>query len=116
MSRPCPGGDMRGWGGPGKVDDMQERKGIITMKGAPMTLVGNEVKVGDKAPGFKAAGPDLLEFDFGRDCKGKVCVIAPVPSLDTSVCNMEARRFDKEAGRLAGKGDILLSALICPSP
>ena len=40
---------------------------------------------------------DLSEFSFASECKGKVCVIVAVPSLDTSVCNMEARRFDREA-------------------
>lgn len=33
---------------------MKERTGLITIKGKPFTLLGNEVKVGDKAPDFEA--------------------------------------------------------------
>lgn len=93
---------------------MDERKGVVTMKGEAVTLVGKEVKEGDKAPRFKALNIDLSEFDFAKECKGKVCVIAPVPSLDTSVCNVEARHFDQEAGQLQGKGEIVIVSMDLP--
>jgi thiol peroxidase len=86
----------------------RERKGAVTMHGKPLTLVGREVKVNEKAPDFKALNMDLSQFDFQAQCRGKVCIIVAVPSLDTSVCNMEARRFDREAGALGQEGDILV--------
>ncbi len=78
---------------------MQERAGIITMKGNPLTLIGNEVKVGDKAPDFIALDNNLTPVRLSS-FKGKICVLASVPSLDTPVCDMETRKFNEEASRL----------------
>jgi thiol peroxidase len=78
---------------------MNERKGIVTMKGNPVTLVGNEIKVGDKAPDCNLTANDLSAVSLSS-FKGKVCIVASVPSLDTAVCDMETRRFNEEAGRL----------------
>lgn len=80
---------------------MQERTGIITMKGNPLTLIGNEVKVGDTAPDFIALDNNLSPVRLSS-FKGKICVLASVPSLDTPVCDLETRRFNEEAGRLGG--------------
>src|SRR5215469_6088571 len=77
----------------------EERAGAVTMRGNPMTLVGPEIKVGQKAPNFtlvdKAMRPATLD-----QFKGKVKIISAVPSLDTPVCDMETRRFNEEAGKL----------------
>jgi len=78
---------------------MQERAGIITMKGNSLTLVGNEVKVGDRAPDFVALDNNLSPVRLSS-FKGKVLVLSSVPSLDTPVCDLETRRFNEEAGRL----------------
>lgn len=86
---------------------MTERPGIITMKGKPLTLMGQEVKVGDPAPDFTVVANDLAEFRFSS-LKGEVCVISSVPSLDTPVCDIETRRFNDEAARL-GVGVKLLT-------
>ncbi|MGD9110513.1 MAG: thiol peroxidase [Phycisphaerales bacterium] len=73
---------------------MSERKGAITMKSQPLTLIGNEVKLGQKAPDFKVLAGDLTTAGLA-DFKGKKCVILSVPSLDTPVCSTEACKFDK---------------------
>jgi thiol peroxidase len=65
---------------------MQERKGIITFKGNPMTLLGPEVKVGDKAPEFRVVDAGLAPVTLA-DFRGKVKIISAVPSLDTPVCD-----------------------------
>lgn len=78
---------------------MSERPGAITMKGDPLTLLGDEVAVGAAAPGFTVVGNDLSEVSLG-DYQGKVCVLVSVPSLDTSVCDKEVRRFNEEAAKL----------------
>ena len=62
---------------------MKERKNLITMKGEPLTLLGKGVKVGDKAPDFKVVANNLANVDFSS-FRGKICIIASVPSLDTS--------------------------------
>ena len=82
---------------------MAERTGLITFKGNPLTLVGNEVKVGQKAPDAELVANDLSVVKLSSLYAGKVCIITSVPSLDTAVCDMETRRFNEEAGR-AGPG------------
>ena len=76
-----------------------ERKGIITFKGNPLTLTGNEMKVGDKAPDFTVLDGELKEFGL-KDFTGKVKVISVTPSLDTPVCDLQARMFNSEAAKL----------------
>jgi thiol peroxidase len=86
---------------------MQERKGVITMKGNPLTLTGAEVKVGQKAPDFTVAGNDLSPVRLSSYA-GKVLIISSVPSLDTGVCDVMTRRFNEEAGKL-GKDVVVLT-------
>jgi thiol peroxidase len=86
---------------------MGEREGIISIRGNPLTLVGNEVKVGDEAPDFVALANDLSPIEFSS-FMGKVCVVSSVPSLDTPVCNAQTRRLDREAERL-GPGLVVLT-------
>jgi len=78
---------------------MNERKGLVTMKGNPVTLVGTEVKVGDTAPDFTVIDNDLSPVKFSA-YHGKVCVISSVPSLDTPVCDLETQTFNEKAAGL----------------
>ena len=92
---------------------MTERKGVITFKGNPLTLVGEEVGVGDAAPDFAALANDLSEVRLSS-FRGKVCVLTTVPSLDTPVCNLQVRRFNAEA---AGLGeDVVILAVSMDLP
>ena len=84
-----------------------ERTGIITFKGNPLTLIGNEVKVGDKAPDFEVLANDLSSYKLSS-CLGKVCLISSVPSLDTPVCDTQTRRFNEEIAGL-GNNIVLLT-------
>jgi thiol peroxidase len=92
---------------------MQERDGLVTMKGNPITLMGTELQVGDKAPDFVAVDNDLNPVSFDS-FRGKVCIVSSVPSLDTPVCDMETRRFNDEAGRLGDKVEILTISMDLP--
>ncbi|TCK59545.1 thiol peroxidase [Seleniivibrio woodruffii] len=78
-----------------------ERTGIVTMKGNPMTLVGNEIKVGDKAPDFTVSAQTLAPVTL-KDYAGKIKVISVTPSLDTPVCDFQLRRLNTE---VASMGD-----------
>jgi len=71
----------------------------ITFKGNNVTLLGNEVKVGDQAPDFTVLANDLSEVTL-QDSKGSVRLISVVPSLDTGVCDAQTRRFNEEAASL----------------
>ncbi|MCX7781690.1 MAG: redoxin family protein, partial [Negativicutes bacterium] len=66
---------------------MEKRTGVITFKGNPMTLLGPEVKVGDKAPDFTALSTSLTPVKLS-DSHGKVRLISVVPSVDTPVCDL----------------------------
>ena len=80
---------------------MKERDGLVTMKGNPVTLLGEEVTAGSEAPDFTALDTDLKPVSL-KGFRGKVVVVASVPSVDTPVCDAETRRFNEEA---AGLGD-----------
>jgi thiol peroxidase len=83
-----------------------ERKGIVTMKGNPLTLIGSEVKVGDKAPDFEVTANDLSNVRLSSFA-GNICVICAVPSLDTGVCDTMTRKFNQEASALGDDVKIL---------
>lgn len=68
----------------------------VTFKNNPVTLLGNEVSVGDEAPDFTVLANDLSPVTFS-DSKGTVRLISVVPSLDTGVCSAQTRKFNEEA-------------------
>ena len=78
---------------------MEERSGAVTMRGNPLTLLGNELNVGQPAPDVEVLDNDLNPVRLSN-YKGKVCIVSTVPSLDTPVCDMETRRFNQEAADL----------------
>lgn len=92
---------------------MQEKTGIITFKGNPMTLLGNELKVGQKAPDFRVVDNGLQPVTL-ESFAGKIKIISAVPSLDTPVCDTETRRFNQEAANLAENAVVLTVSLDLP--
>ncbi|MDA8407211.1 MAG: thiol peroxidase [Deltaproteobacteria bacterium] len=92
---------------------MTERKGLVTIKGNPLTLVGAEIKEGDMAPDFTAITNDLSTAGLSS-YKGKTLIISSVPSLDTPVCDMSTRRFNQEAIALGGDVTILTISMDLP--
>ncbi len=75
---------------------MMERKGVAAMKGRSLTLLGPELEEGDRAPQFTCTDIKLNEYTLDNT-RGKVRLIASVPSLDTSVCSKETLRWGDEA-------------------
>jgi thiol peroxidase len=90
-----------------------EKKGLITFKGNPMTLLGAEVRVGDRAPDFTVVDNGLAPVSLATYA-GKIKVISAVPSLDTPVCDMETRRFNQEAATLPDNVAVLTVSLDLP--
>lgn len=90
-----------------------ERAAAVTFKGNPLTLIGSELKVGDRAPGFTALDNALGEVTLG-DLAGRVKVISVTPSLDTPVCDAQARRFNEEAAGLGGDVEVLNISMDLP--
>ena len=72
----------------------------VTFKGNPVTLQGEEVKVGQAAPDFKIQkSSDMGDYTLASSA-GKTRILVAVPSLDTPVCDVEAKRFNEEAAKL----------------
>lgn len=92
---------------------VQERTGVATFKGNPITLIGPELKVGDQAPAFNLS-KNLLEQATLSDYAGKVKLISVVPSLDTGVCDAQTRRFNEAASELGD--DIIVLTISADLP
>ena len=81
---------------------MQKRPGAVKFKGNPFTLVGPGLKAGDKAPDFKCADSAATTLSLA-DTPAKARLFSVVPSLDTPVCSIQTRKFDKEIATLGDK-------------
>lgn len=93
---------------------MKELKGVITFKGSPLTLSGESfVEVGDDAPDFTAYDTDLNPVKLS-DFRGKKVIISSVPSLDTSVCDIETKKFNDIAKKLGPNVVILTISMDLP--
>ncbi len=90
------------------------RKGVMELAGKPATIIGADLKAGQKAPRFKvqagvwAGVPTWQEVDALAATAGKVRILAAVPSLSTNVCQAETRRFNEEAAHL-GEGVVIIT-------
>jgi thioredoxin-dependent peroxiredoxin len=76
-----------------------ERAGATTLRGDPKTLIGPELKVGDKAPDFAVVDNNLKPVRLA-DTGTHVRIFSVVPSLDTPVCDAQTKRFNEEAAKL----------------
>ena len=90
-----------------------ERQNAVTLKGNPLTLMGKEVQIGEKAPEVKVLDNDLKEVTLSA-FKDKVKVIASVPSLDTPVCDLQIKRFNDEATGLSKDVVIIFVSMDLP--
>jgi len=90
-----------------------ERKNTVKVKGNPVTLLGEEIKVGQSAPNFMVLDNNLKEMKLS-EYAGKIRLIAPVPSLDTPVCDAEIHNFNKEAASISNDVVILFISMDLP--
>lgn len=92
---------------------MTERQNAVAMNGNPLTLMGTELKAGDPAPGFEVIDNNMKPVSL-KDFSEKVLILSTVPSLDTSVCDLETRRFNMEAEHLDKNIRILTISMDLP--
>jgi thiol peroxidase len=86
----------------------EERTGEISMKGDPLTLLGPRPMPGRSAPDFallRTDGSAVTQEDY----RGRTVILNTVPSLDTSVCDRQAQRFNAEAADLPGTAVLVVS-------
>ncbi len=81
----------------------QERTGVITFKGKPVTLAGPELRVGDKAPALDLITTDMQPYNLSEALAGgtRGALLIIVPSIDTSICSLETMKFNHRVGDLA---------------
>lgn len=85
----------------------------VTFDGKQLHLEGELPVVNAPAPSFTLVANDLSEKRL-RDFAGDVLVIVTVPSLDTPVCDLEARHFNSEAASLSDK--VKIAIVSCDLP
>jgi thioredoxin-dependent peroxiredoxin len=78
-----------------------ERAGAVTLRGNSMTLVGPELKTGQKAPDFDAVNDSMQPVNLEKTGH-TVRIFSVIPSLDTPVCDAQTKRFNEEAAKLEG--------------
>ncbi len=91
-----------------------QRVGLISFGGQDVTVLGEDIVVGQAAPDFTVTGQDWQPFQGMADTQGKVRIIAAVPSLDTAVCDRETRRFNEAAAALGEDIAILVISMDLP--
>jgi len=91
----------------------QERSGAVTFKGTPYTLIGPELKPGDKAPDFSLIDNTLGSVSL-KDSAGKLRVLSVVPSLDTGICQMQAKRFNEEGATFPASVTVIVVSADLP--
>jgi len=91
-----------------------EREGLIQFGGKNATVIGPDLEVGDKALDFTVHKLDWSIYHGLQNSRGKVRIIAAVPSLETEVCDRETRRFNQEAAALGE--DILILVISADLP
>lgn len=92
-----------------------KRKGYFKLGDQALTVIGRDIVVGQKAPKFKGHTHSFETFKGLADTRGKVRIIAAVPSLETSVCDRETRRFNEEAASLGDDIVILVVSMDLPT-
>ncbi len=81
-----------------KTVTLVERKGVVTLKGKPVTLVGPEIKAGNRAPDFRLLDSQMKEVTLAQS-KGKVRLLSVVHSLETPICDEQTKIFEDTAGK-----------------
>lgn len=95
-----------------KINIMEKNYSKVTFGGNPVTLIGTGPDIGHSAPEFTVIGNDLKPVHL-TDFDGKVKVIAIYPSIDTSICAAQNRRFNQEADKL---DDVIVLSISCDLP
>ncbi len=85
----------------------------ITLKGNPVTLIGDDIEIGQPAPDCILIANDLSNFQISS-LKGKKVILSVVPSLDTPICDLQTRRFNQEAENLGSDVAIVTISMDLP--
>lgn len=98
----------------GSVDMSIERSGIVRFNNQDVTVVGEDLKIGDQAPEFTAIATDWSNVKALESTQGKVRIIGSLLSFNTSVCDEETKRFNQEAAGLSEDIAIIMVSMDLP--
>ena len=82
---------------------------LITLKGNPISTIGDLPVVNLSVPDFSLTKTDLAECTL-KDFKGKTVVLNIFPSIDTPVCATSVRRFNEAASSIDNTVVLCISA------
>lgn len=82
-------------------------------KGAPIEILGSEIKVGQIAPAFTVTGQDMADIQ-SSSFAGKTVVLSIVPSIDTPTCSIETKRFNQDFDKLGSNAICLTVSMDLP--
>ena len=91
----------------------ETRKGVVTLGGNPVTLVGPEIKVGDKAPDFVCLETIADQVSLAN-FNNKIKIFNVIVSIDTGVCEVQTKRFNEEASNLNEDVEIITISVDLP--
>jgi len=83
-----------------ELDKLKSTKNLVKAGDKYVTLLGEQVNVGEQAPQFKVVDKNFSPVTL-KDFQGQTLLISVVPSLDTGVCSIQTKRFNEEAAKLA---------------
>ena len=92
---------------------MEERRGVITFKGNPMTLLGPDVGEGCQVGEFTLLTAELTPVTK-KDFLGRTILFNVVPSLDTGVCSAQTKRFNEELETLPKSVEVVTVSVDLP--
>ncbi|MDC3211037.1 thiol peroxidase [Pseudoalteromonas distincta] len=69
--------------------------GKVSAQGKPVTLLGQGISIGDRAPNFKVVDDNFIPVTL-EDYKGQAVLISVVPSLDTGICSLQTKHFNEK--------------------
>lgn len=91
-----------------------ERFGVVRFNNQDVTVVGEDLKIGDQAPEFSALATDWSVVKALESTRGKVRIIGSLLSFNTSVCDQETRRFNQEAAALGNDVVVIMVSMDLP--
>lgn len=91
-----------------------ERQGVLKFRDQDVTIIGDDVQVGDKVQDFVVMNKDWSWTHAIKDHQGKVLIIGSLPSLSTDVCDRETRRFNLAASALGEEVAVLMVSMDLP--
>ncbi len=92
---------------------MEDTQAVVTFEGNPLTLVGKRPRIGELAPDFEVLSNDMSVVKLSA-FREKICIICSAPSLDTSVCDTEVRKFNERATSLGDDVEVLVVSMDLP--